>query len=428
MLKEVPKPEAPAAKLSLQETLHKIRPDIDLETIIGLIIDEASYYRDNKDVQRAGARAVNHYYKFGEKEKRKFTLPRLGFTRTLTPSVVTRGRTLYYTTATSDNASWLYRCVFPFKTDGVQSNDIFMSGTNLLSTILIAVFSSKKIVMMRPIYTPTTVYLIQLCRRIGVHVQFDYDDLLLPEFARQRGACRSGLRGHKEDFSESLKQSSLASHAESFTCSTEAIAAELRKINPNVEVRKNKLPVSMFEDQIEMLARVKSKTPEHRKLRILYLSGSNTHKRDFSTIMGPLVRIAQEYPDRFSLTFMGSLSDYSGLFRTLGVRSDVKPSVDFSEMLKIIREHDVVLVPLEFSVFNHCKSNIKYVESACQGVPVIASSVAEFASSIKNGVNGWLCDDEHQWYDTLKKVVLKPRLTVDCGVRAFAHAKAEYSV
>jgi glycosyltransferase involved in cell wall biosynthesis len=125
---------------------------------------------------------------------------------------------------------------------------------------------------------------------------------------------------------------------------------------------------------------------------------------------------------------MGSLSDYPGLFRTLGVQSDVKPSVDFSEMLKIIREHDVVLVPLEFSVFNHCKSNIKYVESACQGVPVIASSVAEFASSIKNGVNGWLCDDEHQWYDTLKKVVLKPRLTVDCGVRAFAHAKAEYSV
>lgn len=428
MLKEVPKAAPAAMKVSLYKHLHRLRPDIDLETIASLIIDEASYYRDHKDIQKAGARAVDHYFKFGEKENRKYTFPKIGFTRNLTPNIVTSGRTIYYTTASSDNASWLYRCIFPFERNEENTKDVFLSGSNLLSTILLAVFSSKKIVMMRPIYTPITIYIIQLCRRIGVHVQFDYDDLLLPEFARQRGACRSGLRSHKDDFSESLKQSSLAAHADSFTCSTEAIASELRKISPNVEVRKNKLPKALFQEQIEMLARVQSKGPELGKLRILYLSGSNTHKRDFSTIMGPLVRIAQEHPTEFSITFMGSLSDYSGLFKAMGVESDVRPSVSFVDMLKIIRDHDVVLVPLEFSVFNHCKSNIKYVESASQGVPVIASSVAEFASSIRDGVNGWLCDDEHQWYETLKKVVLNPALTNRCGISAFSHAKAEFGI
>jgi len=417
-----------SAKFGLLEALHKLRPDLNMDTIADLIIDEPSYFRDHKDVHKAGIRAVRHYFQYGEKENRKLTYPRLGFSRLLSPNKVTKGKTVFFTSATDENPSWIYRCLFPFKTEEFQNENLFFSGTNLFSHLLLGFFTARKAVFLRPTYTALTIYLIQLCRRIGVEVQFDYDDLLLPEFARQRGACRSGLRTHREDFSESLKQSSLALHADSFTCSTEAIASELRKTNPNVTVRKNKLPLSMFSSREEIDTRAKSLKIESRKLRILYLSGSNTHKRDFSTVMGPLVKLAQEYSNKFTITFMGSLSDYSSLFRTIGVGSDMRSTVSFDKMLEIIPLHDLVIVPLEYSVFNHCKSNIKYIESASQGVPVIASSVTEFSSAITNGVNGWLCDDEFQWYETLKHIVLNPSEVGACGIRAFEHAKKEHSL
>jgi glycosyltransferase involved in cell wall biosynthesis len=215
---------------------------------------------------------------------------------------------------------------------------------------------------------------------------------------------------------------------DSLTCSTEAIAAELAKINPNVTVYKNKLPEFMFLRVTDVMSRNLDRARQSSKLRILYLSGSNTHKRDFSTIMGPLLKVAQEQPDRFSISFMGSLSDHSDLFRSFGVESSTHPFVTFERMLNIIGEHDLVLVPLEFSVFNHCKSNIKYIESASQGVPVIASSVAEFASCIEPGVNGWLCDDEQEWYETLSKVISNPQLAAKCGTNALVSAKRDYSL
>nr|WP_314569390.1 glycosyltransferase [uncultured Pseudomonas sp.] len=426
MLKEVKSAGAATPITNFPRALHQLRPDLSLEIITSLIIDEAAYYSDHKDVLRSGITAADHYYRHGEKERRKFTFPRLGFSRTQTPHVVVRGKTVYYTTVPADNASWLYRCVFPTENRG--GNNVLLSGSTPLSQVLLSIFSAKSFVLLRPVYSLETIYLMQVCRRIGVHVQIDYDDLLLPEFARQRGVCRSGLRKHVDDFKDSIKQSTLTSQADSLTCSTEAIAVELRKINPNVKVVKNKLPQSMFLNLPDVMARNLSRDLDQRKLKVLYLSGSNTHKRDFSTIMGPLVKLAQEMPNEFSVTFMGSLADYSALFKALGVKSHTHPYVTFDKMLKIIGDHDLVLVPLEFSVFNHCKSNIKYIESATQGVPVIASSVAEFSSAIENGVNGWLCDDEHQWYDTLKNIIANPRMTATCGANALARASKEYSV
>lgn len=431
MLKKVPVPgqeqNPQSPQVNLPQFLHRLRRDLSVEEISSLIIDESAYYADHKDVLKASVPAAIHYFKFGEKEKggRIYKYPRLGYSRRLSPRVVTGGLDVYYTTAPEDNASWLYRCVFPFKSD---KRSVFLAGSTSLSNILISVFAAKRLILLRPTYGPRTTYLIQLCRRIGVHVQFDYDDLLLPEFARQRGACRSGLRHHKDDFNESLKQSSIVAYADSLTCSTESIAVELKKLNDNVEVRHNKLPVSMFADQLDVLERGSDRDVSDQKLKVLYLSGSNTHKRDFSSITGALLKVAQEIPDKFSITFMGSLSDYSGLFRSLGVESSVKPSLSFDEMLKVIAAHDVVLVPLEFSVFNHCKSNIKYIESASQGVPVIASSVAEFASAIEDGVNGWLCDTDEQWYEKLKAIALSPSLTKKCGQAAYLRAKSEFSV
>ncbi|NIE73916.1 glycosyltransferase family 4 protein [Pantoea sp. Ap-967] len=413
---------------SLLETLHSLRPDLDKNLISRLVIDETAYYRDHKDVHKAGVPAARHYFQYGEKEKRRYHYPRLPFSKNSCSAPITQGTTVFYTDAPEDNASWLYRCIFPHKKDDNFDQVIFFAGNNLLSDILKAVFSAKKMIFMRPAYSPKIIYLVQLCRTIGISVEFDYDDLLLPEYARERGACRSGLRTPQEDFGESLKQSALTVYADSFTCSTEAIALELRKINPSVTVRQNKLPIKYFKTTQQVVARAKTHKFLDNKVKILYLSGSNTHKRDFSTITGPLTKLAQQHPEKFSISFMGSLSDYSNVFSTLGVKSQMISTASFEKMLEIIFNHDLVLVPLENSVFNNCKSNIKYLECASQSVPVIASNVSEFNSVITDGDNGWLCNNELEWYEKLVKITSNPDLIISCGINAYKQAKQGLSV
>lgn len=421
------KPTTPFT-LSLLEVLHSLRPDLGEDLISRLVIDEAAYYRDHKDVHLAGVPAARHYFKHGEKEKRRYHHPRLAFSKSNCSQPVQQGTTVFYTDAPSNNASWLYRCVFPFKRDDNFDQVIFFSGANLLSDVLKAVFSAKKIVFMRPSYSARNIYLMQLCRTIGVSVEFDYDDLLLPEYARERGACRSGLRQPQEDFSESLKQSALTVYADTMTCSTASIAKELIKINPSITVRPNKLPINFFKTPQQVIARAKSYKFTDNKVKILYLSGSNTHKRDFSTITGPLTKLAQEHSDKFTISFMGSLSDYSNVFSMLGVKSQMISTASFEKMLEIISAHDLVLVPLEKTAFNDCKSNIKYIECASQAVPVIASDVAEFSSVISEGSNGWLCTDELDWFNKLVDIVTDPDKIISCGINAYKQAKQGLSV
>nr|WP_314571209.1 hypothetical protein [uncultured Pseudomonas sp.] len=418
----------PSFNVGLVDKLHNLRPDIPYATIASLIIDEVGYYRDHKDVQKAGVPAARHYFQYGEKEKRRYHYPRIGYSKLSATARVETGKTLFHTTAPEDNPSWLYRCIFPHKDSESKDDLIFLCGNTMLSETLQGVFASKKIVLLRPTYSALTIYLIQLCRRIGIEVQLDFDDLLLPEYARERGACRSELRLPKEDFNESLKQSALLLGADTISCSTKTIAQILKPFKIKVNTVNNKLPLSYFKSVDNVITRAKSKNFSSEKIRLLYLSGSNTHKRDFSTIMGPLMRLAQNHPTKFSITFMGSLADYSGIFGALGVDSYMIPTVNFGKMLDIIPQHDLVLVPLEKSTFNNCKSNIKYIESASQGVSVIATDVTEFASVIDNGSNGWLCNDEHDWYSKLESIVLAPEQTIACGINAYKHAREKFSV
>lgn len=139
MLKKVPVPgqeQQQSPQVNLPQFLHRLRRDLSIEEISALIIDEPAYYADHKDVLKASVPAAIHYFKFGEKEKggRIYKYPRLGYSKRLSPRVVTGGLDVYYTTAPEDNASWLYRCVFPFKSD---KRSVFLSGSTVLSNLLI---------------------------------------------------------------------------------------------------------------------------------------------------------------------------------------------------------------------------------------------------------------------------------------------------
>lgn len=74
--------------------------------------------------------------------------------------------------------------------------------------------------------------------------------------------------------------------------------------------------------------------------------------------------------------------------------------------------------PLEDTIFNNAKSNIKFIECGSQGVPVIASPRDEFVEAVTHGVNGWLCESQAEWYSTLEKLIKDPAVIARASLKA----------
>ena len=382
--------------------LMRDRPDIDPKYLYQCLIDHTKYIEKYKDVGASGMQAAEHYFTFGHNEARELKRPGiLANTRSFN---ITSKNILLLSSAEMRDGSFIYRCLFQ---SAQFENKLVYSGKTEIAKLVRAVFNCKEMIFSRPEKNETAFYLIELAKNIGVKVTLDYDDLLLPEHAEYLGHVRSSDGMSIEEARKSLiNKSSFLLYADAFRCSTPEIAKAMSSLGKPIEIVKNKILKSMVADESQCVTRLKDVNA--RKIKILYLSGTATHKKDYSIIQGAIIKLAQEYPDKFELTFLGNTGGNSLPIMLYNKAVKVIPRVSISEMYKIIAKHDLALAPLESTIFNKAKSNIKFIECGSQGVPIIASPLNEFKDVIVNGKNGWLCDSQIDWYNQLKSIINNP--------------------
>jgi glycosyltransferase involved in cell wall biosynthesis len=281
------------------------------------------------------------------------------------------------------------------------------SGKTEILKLVRAVFNCKELIFSRPEKTELAFYLIELAKNIGVKVTLDYDDLLLPEHAEYLGHVRSSDGLTIEEARKSLiNKSSFLLYADAFHCSSPVIANALANLEKPVKIVKNRIMRTMVAADAVCLSRLQN--IDDRKLKILYLSGTATHKKDFSIIQGAIVKLAQEFPDKFEITFLGNTGSNVHPIALYNDSVNVIPRLTLNEMYKVIAQHDLALAPLEKTIFNTAKSNIKFIECGSQGVPIIASPLDEFKEAIVNNENGWLCETQTEWYERLRSLIMNP--------------------
>lgn len=402
-------------------SLAVIRPDLSVDYIRSILLDGDSYLARHPDVVEAGMDPVNHYFTFGFKENRELFLPR----SVVKPAVfnVSKGLTLYFSSANLNDGSFKYRCLYQAMGGG---ENIVYNVSTPIDILVKGIFSSSRLIFSRPEDTKMSRYVICLAKNLGINVTLDYDDLLLAEFSKELGHVRS--KGSKYDSARrnTFKKNAYLPFADEFICSTPLIADKLSTLNRPIHVRKNRLPIQYLGDFPKIKSRVDSQSG--RRLRVLYLSGTATHKKDFSLINGVLLKLAQNFPDKFELTFLGNTGVNISPFSMYMKYIKVIPRVSFEGMLDVIAEHDLAVVPLEKTVFNMAKSNIKFIECGSQGVPVVASNVREFSSVIRHDENGWLCESESDWYFTLKSIIDNPEGIGKPSLQVFSDVKEQFMI
>jgi glycosyltransferase involved in cell wall biosynthesis len=143
-----------------------------------------------------------------------------------------------------------------------------------------------------------------------------------------------------------------------------------------------------------------------------YFSGSPSHNRDFAMAVPALQTLLDEDPG-LGIVVVGFIEPGPALER-FGNRVRKVEFQDYVNLQRLIARVEYNLMPLQYNVFTHCKSELKYFDAAVVGTVSIASPTASYRAAIRHGDNGWLAQS-HQWL-----AVLRQALAARDGYRAMA--------
>jgi len=147
-------------------------------------------------------------------------------------------------------------------------------------------------------------------------------------------------------------------------CSTEAIADIVRQWNPNVMV---------FPNQIAELPPFAADDSSGGTPNAGIFFGAQNRRADWEPIMPAINKIAK---DPGIVVWFDVVHDRE-FFDAL--ETDAKrfhPFCEYAEYRSILRSCDIALLPLEDNQFNRCKSDLKFLECAAEGVVSLMSLTA----------------------------------------------------
>jgi glycosyltransferase involved in cell wall biosynthesis len=190
--------------------------------------------------------------------------------------------------------------------------------------------------------------------------------------------------------------------ADAATVTTDHLAEVVSRFNPNVHVLPNCIDQSLLEHE----------RPRAEKVTIGWAGGSS-HENDFASVRGDLRSFFGRNPD-VDLHFIGPN------FGPMVGRPDARNtpwSTNIGDYLKSI-DFDIGIAPLAYHRFNKSKSDLKALEFAALGIPVVASNFGPYPDSIEHGVTGFLVKHPHEWSKYLRALVNDEAMRTEMGANA----------
>ncbi|HPN54810.1 MAG TPA: glycosyltransferase [Candidatus Moranbacteria bacterium] len=210
------------------------------------------------------------------------------------------------------------------------------------------------------------------------------------------------------------------------TTTTAFLAEKMRESGKQVFIVPNKLS----DEDLETAEKINSKKvtkKTNENFRIGYFSGTHSHNKDFSTIVGALMRIMEKY-ENVELVLAGPL-DIENQLNKFSERIRQLPFVSRKKHFKNIASIDINLAPLEIgNPFCEGKSELKFFEAGVVKVPTVAAATKTFSDAIADGIDGFVAKNEEEWFAKIEKLILDENFRKEMGEKAYETALQKYSV
>ena len=268
-------------------------------------------------------------------------------------------------------------------------------------------------------------YLLEEARRLGVPSFWEVDDLVFD-------VALYGENANLKTLAPKLRASLLRGAAlyrdamvaaDRTVASTAQLAALMTEASgrPSLVVRNALDAETLGAAAVARAARLER---DDGTIVIAYGSGTRTHDADFAVAAPAIKRLMRE-DARLRLCLVGELELDPG-FDAFGARIERVPFTGFKAYLALLANADIAVAPLERTIFNDAKSNIKLIEASIVGLPSVCSPAREFTGAIADGVDGFLAADEDGWVAALRRLIADPVLRREMGARAMARVRAAY--
>jgi glycosyltransferase involved in cell wall biosynthesis len=152
-------------------------------------------------------------------------------------------------------------------------------------------------------------------------------------------------------------------------------------------------------------------------IKIVYGSGTSTHDIDFLEASEALLVVLERYP-RVELIIHGTLT-LPNAFEKFADQITTISFLPTHDYYHALQSYHINIAPLESSLFNDAKSNIKYLEASILKLPTVASNVAEYRASITHQESGFLASNKEEWIEALTQLIESPTLRQTIAQRAY---------
>ncbi|HNP17448.1 MAG TPA: glycosyltransferase [Fulvivirga sp.] len=254
---------------------------------------------------------------------------------------------------------------------------------------------------------------------------YDFDDAIWLEDPDEMGSLKSTLKWKskvasicKWSYKVSVGNQYLADFANQYndnvvinptTIDTEELhnPLSLNKGMPE-QVRQEHLPASKAEVRLEGEKIVIGWTGTHSTLQYL----------------NPIIPIIQQLEERYDFEFL-VIANKNPEFKLKSFRFQTwsKPS-EIADLMKI----DIGLMPLTDDPWSKGKCGFKLLQYMALEKPVLASPVGINTNIVSHGINGFLCNNQKEWYDHLVQLITDPQLRRKFGNCGRTKVTKDYSV
>ena len=132
--------------------------------------------------------------------------------------------------------------------------------------------------------------------------------------------------------------------------------------------------------------------------------------------------IKEKYDNQVIIKVIG---DASYRNRELGI---IGSPWEIESEIRELSSFDIGIMPLSNSLWEMGKCGYKLIQYMACGLPVVASPVGVNKKIVKNGINGFLAQETHEWEQALRKLLNDKNLRVQMGEKGRDLVKENYSL
>lgn len=237
--------------------------------------------------------------------------------------------------------------------------------------------------------------LVKEAHRLRLEPRWEVDDLIFDADEYLQNSNLSSLPRSEQDLLMSgvvlFKRCMLACGRG--IASTQALAQAMRDAGlKHVDIIENALDGETLDIAASLPLREER---NDERVWISYGSGTNTHDEDFRQAESGLIAALEEEP-RLCLRVIGQLK-LSKAFDRFGDRVERLTELSYRDYLAALAQTDIAIAPLEPTLFNDCKSNIKFLEAAIVRVAAVCSPRDAFLAVMRHEENGLLAVTSEDW-------------------------------